>query len=58
MLRKNPEERRSLFVSFMKTNQSMLRRELIAVCTELLIKYNCTLCGQNVEFFNVKHGGI
>jgi len=29
----------------------MLYREIIAVCSEIHIN---TLCGQNVEFFNVK----
>jgi len=35
----------------------MLYREIIAVCSEIHIKHLNTLCGQNVEFVNVKHGG-
>jgi hypothetical protein len=35
----------------------MLCREIIAVCSEIHIKHTNTLCGQNVEFVNVKHGG-
>jgi hypothetical protein len=32
----------------------MLYREIIAVCFEIHIKHINTLCGQNVEFVNVK----
>jgi len=32
----------------------MLYREIIAVCSEIHAKHKNTLCGQNVEFFNVK----
>jgi hypothetical protein len=32
----------------------MLYREIIAVYSEIDIKYINNLCGQNVEFFNVK----
>jgi hypothetical protein len=35
----------------------MLRREIIAVCSEIHTKHINTLCGQNVEFLNVKPGG-
>jgi hypothetical protein len=35
----------------------MLYREIIAVCSEIHTKHTNTLCGQNVEFFNVKLGG-
>ena len=35
----------------------MLYREIIAVCSEIHIKHINTLCGQNVEFANVKPGG-
>jgi len=35
----------------------MLRREIIAVCSQIHTKYINTVCGQNVEFVNVKHGG-
>jgi len=32
----------------------MLYREIIVVCSEIHAKYINTLCGQNVEFVNVK----
>ena len=32
----------------------MLHREIIAVCSQINTKHINTLCGQNVEFFNVK----
>jgi hypothetical protein len=35
----------------------MLYREIIAVCSEIHTKHRNTLCGQNVEFVNVKPGG-
>jgi len=35
----------------------MLYREIIAVCSEIHTKHINTLCGQNVEFTNVKPGG-
>jgi hypothetical protein len=35
----------------------MLYEEIIAVCSEIHTKHTNTLCGQNVEFFNVKLGG-
>ena len=41
----------------MKTSQLMLYREIIAVCSEIHTKHINTLCGQNVELFNVKPGG-
>jgi hypothetical protein len=34
----------------------MLYREMIAVCSESHIKHINTVCGQNVEFVNVKAG--
>jgi hypothetical protein len=34
----------------------MLYREIIAVCSEIHTKHINTLCGQNVEFVNVKPG--
>jgi hypothetical protein len=34
----------------------MLYREIIAVCSQIHRKHINTLCGQNVEFFNVKPG--
>ena len=33
----------------------MLYREKIAVCSEIHTKHINTLCGQNVEFLNVKN---
>jgi hypothetical protein len=36
----------------------MLYSEIIAVCSEILTKHTNTLCGQNVEFVNVKPDGI
>jgi hypothetical protein len=35
----------------------MLYSEIIAVCSEINTKHINTLCGQNVEFVNVKRGG-
>jgi hypothetical protein len=35
----------------------MLYREIIAVCSEIHTNHINTLCGQNVEFVNVKPGG-
>jgi hypothetical protein len=35
----------------------MLYREINAVCSEIHTKHINTLCGQNVEFVNVKPGG-
>jgi hypothetical protein len=35
----------------------MLYSEIIAVCSEIHTKHINTLCGQNVELLNVKHGG-
>jgi hypothetical protein len=34
----------------------MMYREIIAVCSEIHTKHINTLCGQNVEFVNVKPG--
>jgi len=41
-------------VSVIKTSQLMLYREIIAVCSQIHTKHINTLCGQNVEFVNVK----
>jgi hypothetical protein len=35
----------------------MLYSEIMAVCSEIHTKHINTLCGQNVEFVNVKRGG-
>jgi hypothetical protein len=44
-------------VSVIKASQLMLYREIIAVCSEIHTKHINTLCGQNIEFVNVKPGG-
>jgi hypothetical protein len=44
-------------VSVIWTNQLILYREIMAVCSEIHTKHINTLCGQNVEFVNVKPGG-
>jgi len=36
----------------------MLYSEEIAVCSQIHTKHINTLCGQNVDFVNVKPGGI
>ena len=36
----------------------MFYREIIAVCSQIHTKHINTLCGQNVEFPNVKPGGV
>ena len=41
----------------MEANQLILCKEIDAVCSEIHTKRINTLCGQNVEFFNVKRGG-
>jgi hypothetical protein len=35
----------------------MLYREIIAICSEIHTKHINTLCGQNVEFVDVKPSG-
>jgi hypothetical protein len=35
----------------------MLYREILSVCSEIHTEHVNTLCGQNVEFVNVKPGG-
>jgi len=35
----------------------MLYREIIVACSQIHTKHINTLCGQNVELFNFKHGG-
>ena len=35
----------------------MLLREIFAVCSEIHTKHTNTMCGQNVEFLDVKPGG-
>jgi len=41
-------------VSVVKTSHLVLCREKVAVCSQIHTKYINTLCGQNVEFLNVK----
>jgi len=36
----------------------MLYKEIIAVCSQIHTKHINTLCGQNVEFVNVKSGSM
>jgi len=43
--------------SVIQTSQLMLYREIIAICSEIHTKHINTLCGQNVEFLNVKRSG-
>jgi hypothetical protein len=35
----------------------MLYNEIIAVCSQIYTKHINILCGENVDFFNVKPGG-
>ena len=51
-----PEQQIHL-VRLIKTNQFMLCREIITVCSDIHTKHINTLCGQNVELFDVKPGG-
>jgi len=44
-------------VSVVKTSQSMLCREIIAVCSQIHTKHINALCVLNVELLNVKPGG-
>ena len=46
--------RRKHSVSVTKTSQLNLRREIIAVFSQIHTKHINTLCGQNVELLNVK----
>jgi hypothetical protein len=41
-------------ISIIKTSQLILYREIIAVFSEIHTKHINTVCGQNVEFLNVK----
>ena len=34
----------------------MLYREIIAVCSQIHTEHTNTLCGQNLEYFNVESG--
>jgi hypothetical protein len=37
--------------------EMMYRGEKIAVCSEIYTKHINTVCGQNIEFFNIKPDG-
>jgi hypothetical protein len=50
-------ERIKLSVSVIQTNQLMLYREIIAVCSQIHTKHISTVCGQKVEFVVFKAGG-
>jgi len=41
-------------MSVIKTSQLILYRDIIAVCSQIHTKHINTLCGQNIEFVNVK----
>ena len=41
-------------MSVIKTSQLLLYRDIIAVCSQIHTKHINTLCGQNIEFVNVK----
>jgi hypothetical protein len=41
----------------METNQLMSYRAKVTVCFEINTNHINTMCGQNVEFVNVKPGG-
>jgi len=43
-------------MSVIKTSQLMLYREIIAVCSQIHTEHTNTLCGQNLEYFNVESG--
>jgi RecB family endonuclease NucS len=44
-------------ISVIKSSQLMLYREIIALCSQIHTERINTLCGENVEFLNVKPGG-
>jgi len=45
------------YISVIKTSQSMLYSEIIAVCSQIHTQHINTPCGQNVELLNGKSGG-
>ena len=53
-LRPNPYRAITLSVSVIKTNQLMLYREIISVCSQIHTKHVNTLCEQKAESVNVK----
>ena len=44
-------------VRLIKTNQFMLYREIVTVCSEIHIKHINALCGKNIELYDAKPGG-
>jgi hypothetical protein len=46
----------TLRLCYKKTNQLLLYREIIAVCSDIHTNHTSTLCGQNVELLDVKPG--
>ena len=40
-----------------KSNYLMLCKEIIVVCSEMPTRHVTIICGQNMKYFNVKHGG-
>jgi hypothetical protein len=44
-------------VGLIKTNQFMLHKEIITVCSDIHTKHINTLCGEKVELLDVKPGG-
>jgi len=54
ILRPSPNRAVNTLVSFIKTSQLKLYREIIAVCSEI---HTNALCGQNAEFLKVECGG-
>jgi hypothetical protein len=51
-----PASTESLYRLRHPDHQLMLYKEIITVCSEIHTKHINTLCGQNVEFVNVKPG--
>ena len=45
---------KQLKTSLVETSQLMLYREIIAVCSQIHTKDIKTMCGQDIEFGNVK----
>jgi hypothetical protein len=40
------------------SDQLILYREIVTVCSEIHAKHTNALCGQNVEYLRFKFGGI
>jgi len=40
-----------------KSNYLLLRKGIIALCSEMSTRHVTIICGQDVECFNVKHDG-